>query len=106
MSTSEPRPGQGACPEQDVLLRRHCWILVSGFDGVLRVISLLRQRRYRVRAVSAVSRGASSWRLIVVIDNSRHDDSTNLLVKRLNRLPDVLKVRYGRRPQQEMSIWD
>lgn len=92
--------------EQDVLLRRHCWILVSSFTGVARVISLLRQRRYRVVTVSAAPKRAPTWTLTVVIDTTRHDDSTNLLVKRLNRLPDVLKVRYGHRARHEKSIWD
>lgn len=79
---------------------------MSGFDGVVRVVALLRQRRYRVLTVTAAPKRAPAWMLTVVIDTTRYDDSTNLLVKRLNRLPDVLKVHYGRRPRHRTSIWD
>lgn len=92
--------------KQSVRLRRHCWILVSGFDGVVRVISLFRQRRYRVVTVAAAPKRAPTWTLTVVIDTTQHDDETNLLVKRLNRLPDVLKVHYGHHARHRISVWD
>lgn len=89
----------------DTLHRHRFGIRVAGFDGVLRVISLLHQRQYTVRSLRVEPAGVQRWVLHIVVDISRHDARTNLLVKRIDRLPSTLNVRT--RDLRVMgSIWD
>ncbi|NMI00606.1 ACT domain-containing protein [Pseudonocardia acidicola] len=63
----------------------------DGLDGVLRVVTLLRGRGYRVRNLSVDVRegaGLSTVRCTV----SLTDEEASLLVSRLARLPSVVGV--------------
>lgn len=91
---------------QEDIRRRHCWVWVAGFDGVQRVVGMVQQRRYVVHSFRAESAGHHNWIVNIVFDTTWHDESTSLLIKRLNRLPSTLKVRYSRSPPMFGSIWD
>lgn len=87
------------------VVRQRVGIRVTGFDGVVRVISLLQQRRYAVRSLNAEPAGVHTWVLHIVVDTTPSDANTNLLIKRLNRLPSTLKVR-PKRLWVIRSVWD
>ncbi|PXY26377.1 ACT domain-containing protein [Prauserella flavalba] len=90
---------------EDAFVRQRLGMHVAGFDGVLRVISLLHQRRYAVRSLRMEPTGVQTWMLHLVVDTTPPDATTNLLVKRLNRLPSTLKVR-PKATKAISSIWD
>lgn len=91
--------------DNDGSLRSHYRILVAGFDGVMRVIGMLYQRRYAVRWIRVEPAGAENWIVYVTVDTIPYDGSTNLLIKRLNRIPSTLKV-HSPGPKVISSIWD
>jgi len=90
---------------EEAFVRQRLSVHVVGFDGVLRVISLLHQRRYAVRSLRVEPASVHTWTLHVVADTAASDASTNLLAKRLNRPPSTLTVRPKRR-HVIRSIWD
>jgi acetolactate synthase regulatory subunit len=59
-----------------------------GFDGVQRVISLLRQRRYPVTAFTACAvADQPHWTMAFTLQSTDHEP---LLLAQLNRLPSVI----------------
>jgi hypothetical protein len=90
MDTATLIPTTAAAPELRTH-RRHQVLTSGGLDGVLRVVTLLRGRGYRVRDLSVdVGEGVvcSTVRCTV----SLTDDEASLLVNRLLRLPSVESV--------------
>ncbi|HEY1970790.1 MAG TPA: ACT domain-containing protein [Pseudonocardia sp.] len=80
---------------------RHRVTVRDGLDGVSRVLCLLRQRRYRVTALTAHPAG-DGWVLSYAVELPEYEE--NLLIKRVNRLVSVTKVTECR-PSNETTRW-
>ncbi|SNR89027.1 hypothetical protein SAMN06265360_12825 [Haloechinothrix alba] len=106
-AATDPTQPEQTIPVNDaMLLRRHYRVFVGGFDGVLRVIGLLQQRRYAVRSLGVEPAGARDWIVNIAVETTLHDATTNLLTRRLNRLPVTLEVQTTSCSPVIRSIWD
>jgi acetolactate synthase regulatory subunit len=82
------------------------WVRVettSSDDVPARITRLLAQRRMRVRALHMSRRpGDDGWAIQVIVDMADHTE-VELLVKRLNRLIDVIRVVHDAGPRLARS---
>jgi hypothetical protein len=91
MTTTLTSPDQVV--ERDAVAYRTLVVrMTAGLDGVVRVVTMLRGRRYRVRHLTVdVHEGASEGELRATVLLT--DAEVDLLEERLRRMPAVVGVR-------------